>query len=108
LSTLAKDALKGQLSEQRLVDIGNQARTLGEAEAAVAGDTGGDIRLIGLLGASDARTMALRVLTLVERAQAISDGGRRLEALTELDLADAELARARARLHRLQRCTAGS
>ena len=36
------------------------------------------------------------------------DGGRRLEALIELDLADAELARARARLHRLQRCTAGS
>lgn len=63
LSTLAKDALKGQLSEQRLVEIGSQARTLLEAEAAVSGDAGGDIRLIGVLGASDARTMALRVLT---------------------------------------------
>ena len=35
LSTLAKDALKGQLSEQRLAEIGSQARTLLEAEAAV-------------------------------------------------------------------------
>lgn len=63
LSTLAKDALKGQLSEQRLTEIGSQARTLLEAEAAVGGDAGGNIRLIGVLGASDARTMALRVLT---------------------------------------------
>lgn len=63
LSTLAKDALKGQLSEQRLAEIGSQARTLLEAEAAVSGDAGGDVRLIGVLGASDARTMTLRVLT---------------------------------------------
>ena len=48
------------------------------------------------------------IAELVERAQAIPDGGRRLEALIELDLADAELARARARLHRLQRRTGGS
>ena len=48
------------------------------------------------------------VAKLVERTQAIPDGGRRLKALIELDLADAELARARARLHRLQRGTGGS
>jgi hypothetical protein len=63
LSTLARDALAGQLSEQRVAEIGSKARTLLEAEAAVAGDPGGDVRLIGLLGASDARTMALRILT---------------------------------------------
>ena len=63
LSTLAKDALAGQLSEQRVAEIGSKARTLLEAEAAIAGDPGGDVRLIGLLGASDARTMALRILT---------------------------------------------
>jgi hypothetical protein len=63
LSTLAKDALKGQLSEQRLAKIGSHARTLLEAEAAISGDAGGDVRLIGVLGASDARTMALRILT---------------------------------------------
>lgn len=73
LSTLAKDALKGQLSEQRLAEIGNQARTLAEAEAAVAGDAGGDIRLIGLLGASDTRTMALRVLTGEREAELDAD-----------------------------------
>ena len=63
LSTLAKNALKGHLSEQRLTQIGSQARTLLEAEAAVGGDAGGDVRLIGVLGASDARTMTLRILT---------------------------------------------
>jgi hypothetical protein len=73
LSTLAKDALKGQLSEQRLAEIGNQARTLAEAEAAVAGDAGGDIRLIALLGASDTRTMALRVLTGERDAEVDAD-----------------------------------
>jgi hypothetical protein len=63
LSTLARDALKGQVSEQRLAEIGNQARTLLEAEAALSGDAGGDIQLIGVLGTSDVRTMALRILT---------------------------------------------
>ena len=48
------------------------------------------------------------IAELVERAQAIPDGGRRLEALIELDLAYAELARARARLRRLEHCIAGS
>jgi hypothetical protein len=74
LSTLAKDALKGQLSELRLAEIGSQARTLVEAEAAVAGDASGDVRLIGVLGASDARTMALRVLT-GERSVALDTAG---------------------------------
>ena len=63
LATLAKDALKGQLSDQRVAEIGSQARTLLEAEAALSADAGGDVRLIGILGASDARTMALRILT---------------------------------------------
>jgi hypothetical protein len=63
LSTLAKNALKGHLSEQRLTQIGSQARTLLEAEAAVDGGADGDVRLIGVLGASDARTMTLRILT---------------------------------------------
>jgi hypothetical protein len=63
LSKLAKDALVGHLSDQRLTEICNQARTLLEAEVAIAGDPGGDIRLMGILGASDTRTMALRILT---------------------------------------------
>ena len=46
-----------------MAEIGSKARTLLEAEAAIAGDPGGDVRLIGLLGASDARTMAMRILT---------------------------------------------
>lgn len=74
LNTLVKNALKGQLSEQRLAEISSQARTLVEAEAAIAGDGGADVRLIGVLGASDARTMALRILT-GERAEAIDQAG---------------------------------
>jgi hypothetical protein len=72
LGTLVKNALKGDLSEQRLAEIGGQARTLAEAEAAVGGDAGGDVRLIGILGASDTRTMSLRILT-GERAEGIDD-----------------------------------
>jgi hypothetical protein len=63
LSKLTKDALAGQLSDQRLNEICSKARSLLEAEAAIAGDPGGDIRLMGILGASDTRTMALRILT---------------------------------------------
>src|ERR1017187_10086160 len=74
LSTLAKDALAGQLSEQRVAEIGSKARTLLEAEAALVGDPGGDVRLIGLLGASDARTMALRILTGERSAELDSAG----------------------------------
>lgn len=74
LETLVKNALKGELSEQRLAEIGGQARTLAEAESAVGGDAGGDVRLIGILGASDTRTMALRILT-GERAEALDDQG---------------------------------
>jgi hypothetical protein len=74
LSTLAKEALKGQLSEQRLAEIGRQARTLLEAEAAISGDAGGDVRLIGILDASDTRTMALRVLT-GERSEELTAAG---------------------------------
>ena len=62
LNTLVRNALKGQVSEQRLGEIGEQARTLVEAEAAIAGEAG-DVRLISILGASDARTMVLRILT---------------------------------------------
>lgn len=69
LNTLVRNALKGQVSERRLGEIGHQARTLVEAEAAIAGEAG-DVRLISILEASDARTMVLRILT-GERAEAL-------------------------------------
>ena len=73
LNTLVKNALRGQLSDQRLAEIGGQARTLAEAEAAMANGAGGDVRLISILGANDARTMVLRILT-GERADALAAG----------------------------------
>ena len=69
LNTLVRNALQGQVSEQRLGEIGHQARTLVEAEAAIAGE-GGDVRLISILGASDALTMVLRIVT-GERGEAL-------------------------------------
>jgi hypothetical protein len=72
LNTLVKTALRGELSDQRLAEIGDQARKLTEAEAAIDGDTGADIRLISILGASDARTMTLRILT-GERDEALDE-----------------------------------
>ena len=73
LSTLVKNSLTGQLSEERLAAIGRQARTLAEAEAAVgSGGDAGDVRLIATLGTSDVRTMALRILT-GEHADAVED-----------------------------------
>ncbi len=72
LGTLVKEALKGQLSEQRLAEIAARARTLVEAEAAISGEGEADVRLISVLGASDARTMALRALS-GERDEAIAE-----------------------------------
>jgi hypothetical protein len=82
LNTLVKNALRGQLSDQRLAEIGGQARTLAEAEAAMANGAGGDVRLISILGANDARTMVLRILT-GERADAL-DAGRAWPAAADL------------------------
>ena len=75
LSTLTKNALKGQLSEQRLGEIGSQARTLLEAEAALDSEAGADIRLIAVLGASDAWTMTLRILTRERAAELEASDG---------------------------------
>lgn len=63
LSTLVKQALGGQLTESRLREIGRKARTIGEAEAAIAGDSNADVRLVSLLGTSDATRMLTMVLT---------------------------------------------
>lgn len=63
LATLVRQALRGQLTEARIKEIGRKARTLSEAEAAVTGDSDADVRLIALLGTSDAARMLVMVLT---------------------------------------------
>jgi hypothetical protein len=62
LPTLVRQALTGQLTEARLTEIGRQARTLAEAEAALAGDGRQDVRVVALLGTADATGMALLLL----------------------------------------------
>ena len=62
LATLAKQALGGQLTEARIKEIGRNAATLAEAEAAVAGDSDADVRLISIFGTSDATRMLTMVL----------------------------------------------
>jgi hypothetical protein len=63
LSTLVRQALTGQLTEGRISEIARKARTLAEAEAAVAGDSNADVRLISLFGTSDTTRMFTMVLT---------------------------------------------
>lgn len=63
LATLVQQALRGQLTEGRLRDIGQKARTLLEAEAAVYGDGHADPRLVAALGSSDVHRMAIAALT---------------------------------------------
>lgn len=63
LATLVQQALRGQLTESRIKEIGRKARTLSEAEAAIASGSDADVRLIALFGTSDAALMLMRVLT---------------------------------------------
>lgn len=63
LATLVRQALTGQLTEGRINEMARKARTLEEAEAAVAGDSDADVRLISLFGTSDTTRMLTMVLT---------------------------------------------
>jgi hypothetical protein len=62
LETLVRNALAGQLAAPRIEQIARQARTFEEAEAAVGGADAADVRLISILGASDAINMATTLL----------------------------------------------
>ena len=53
LATLVRQSLGKQLSEARIAEIGREARTLEQAEAAAEGAGGADVRLVGVLGTSD-------------------------------------------------------
>ena len=61
LGTLVRQAMAGELTETRIAEIASKARTLTEAERAIAGNGDVDVRLISLLGNSD----AIRMLTAV-------------------------------------------
>ena len=64
LATLLKNALTGQLSEQRIIQIGKQCATAGEAEAALEGaDSTVDARLIAIVGDASTRVIAARLLS---------------------------------------------
>lgn len=75
LATLVKQALSGQLTEARIKEIGRQARTLTEAEAAIEGDAGTDVRLISLFGTADSARMLTMVLS--DQADGLDDPGTR-------------------------------
>lgn len=63
LPTLIKQTLEGQLSQQRIVEIGQQCSTITEAEAALeAGDVAVDARLISIVGESDTAAIAAEVI----------------------------------------------
>jgi hypothetical protein len=74
LGTLVQQALAGQLTGGRLREIGQKARTLVEAEAALTGDGSGDPRLVAALGTTDVRRMVIAVVS-----------GQREAAIAEAD-----------------------
>ncbi len=63
LATLVRQAMAGQLTEGRISEIARKARTLPEAEAAIAGNDDADVRLISVFGTSDTVRMLVTVLT---------------------------------------------
>ena len=62
LATLVRQALVGELTEARLAEIGRQARTFTEAEAALGSDGQHDVRVVALLGSAEATRLGLTVL----------------------------------------------
>ncbi|MYC69962.1 MAG: PglZ domain-containing protein [Gemmatimonadetes bacterium] len=63
LATLARRSLKGRLPEARIAEIAGGARTIEQAEAAVEGASQADVKLAGLLEATDPVGMLVEVLT---------------------------------------------
>ena len=79
MPTLLKNALAGQLSEQRIGQISKQCTTIAEAEAAVQGaDSSVDARLIAVVGDSSERLIAAGLIA-----------GVHAEEVESRDLADA-------------------
>lgn len=74
LPTLVRQALAGRLTDERIEQIGRDARTLGEAEAAITGGDSPEVRLISLLGAADTAQMVL-VVVCGAKDQEITDDG---------------------------------
>jgi hypothetical protein len=63
LPTLVKNALGGQLTEQRITQIGQQCSTITEAEAALdGGDTSVDARLISVIGETSTSAIATALI----------------------------------------------
>lgn len=61
LRALIREALAGRFTEARIEEL-TQARTLVEAEAALAGGEGTGVRLPAVLGTADTMQLALRIL----------------------------------------------
>ena len=74
LATLAKQSLKQRLSATRIDEIAGAARTLEQAEAAAEGAGDADVRLVGVLGATDPASMLVKVLTGAADARLDSRG----------------------------------
>jgi hypothetical protein len=63
LSTLIRQALAGQITEQRAAQLGQQCSTLAEVEAAVAGGSASlDARLVSLIGEASPVSVAAAIL----------------------------------------------
>jgi PglZ domain len=63
LSTLVRQAMAGQTTEDRINEISAKARTIIEAEAAIASNGDADVRLITALGSQDTTRILVAVLS---------------------------------------------
>lgn len=62
LSTLVRQAMAGHATEVRINEVSGRARTISEAEAAIAGNGDADVRLITALGSQDTVRILVAVL----------------------------------------------
>lgn len=75
LPTLVRQALAGQITEQRAAQLGQQCSTLSEVEAALAGgDTSLDARLVSLIGEASTVTVAAVILAGAHDADIVDRG----------------------------------
>lgn len=81
LSTLVREALRGELAPARLEEVARQARTLAEAEAALTAGDIVEVRLQAALGSADPIQLALKILAdssdEIMEAQALWEDARR-------------------------------
>ena len=84
LGTAVRQSLEGRLTDERIADVVDSARTLTEAEGILEQGGGGPVALTQRLGTSDSIEIILRIAT-GEADTALADADLRVDAIRFLD-----------------------